>query len=131
MDEVGFNIQLESANTAAPGRGAMLMLEANTAGTNSYSISSSRPLEGDLIYFPLNSKLFEVKFVEHEEFFYQTGRLQTYELRCELFEYSSERIDTGNTEIDVIESTYSLDILNNQAMLESGDALLNLSLIHI
>ena len=125
MDEVGFNIQLESANTAAPGRGAMLMLEANTAGTNSYSISSSRPLEGDLIYFPLNSKLFEVKFVEHEEFFYQTGRLQTYELRCELFEYSSERIDTGNTEIDVIESTYSLDILNNQAMLESGDALLN------
>ena len=124
MDEVGYNIQLETANTSAPANSHMLMLESGTSGVNSYSISSSRPLEGDLIYFPLNGKLFEVKFVEHEEFFYQTGRLQTYELRCEMFEYSSERIDTGNTEIDAIESTYSLDILSNQLLLESGSALL-------
>ena len=124
MDEVGYNIQLETANTSAPANSHMLMLESGTTGVNSYSISSSRPLEGDLIYFPLNDKLFEVRFVEHEEFFYQTGRLQTYELRCELFTYSSEKIDTGNTEIDAIETTYSTDILFNQLLLESGSALL-------
>ena len=50
----------------------------------------SRPSEGDLIYFPLTSNLFEIKFVEHEKPFYQFGKLYTYELKCELFEYSNE-----------------------------------------
>ena len=50
----------------------------------------SRPQEGDLIYFPLTSNLFEVKFVEHEKQFYQFGALYTYELKCELFEYANE-----------------------------------------
>ena len=60
----------------------------------------ARPAEGDLIYFPLNGKIFEVKFVEHEAVFYQMGDLQTYELRCELYEYSYEEIDTGIASID-------------------------------
>ena len=50
----------------------------------------SRPSEGDLIFFPLTSNLFEIKFVEHEKPFYQFGKLYTYELKCELFEYSNE-----------------------------------------
>jgi len=65
-------------------------------------------------------KIFEIKFVEHEQIFYQTGRLQTYDVRCELFEYSSERLDTGNTAIDAIETTYSLDTLGYQFTLEDG-----------
>lgn len=124
-NEIGFKYQLETANTAAPANSHMVMLESGTAGANGYSISSTRPNEGDLIYFPLNSKLFEIKFVEHEDVFYQTGRLQTYDLRCELFAYSSEQIDTGNTEIDLIETTYTLDVLNNETLLETGDKLLN------
>lgn len=63
----------------------------------------SRPKEGDLIYFPLTKKLFEIQFVEHEAIFYQTGKLQTYDLTCELFEYSNEDLDTGITAIDNIE----------------------------
>jgi hypothetical protein len=59
-----------------------------------------RPREGDLVYFPLNKKLFEVKFVEHEPIFYQMGALQMYDLKCELFEYNSEYFDTGDLEID-------------------------------
>ena len=51
---------------------------------------SSRPREGDLVYFPLGQRLFEVKFVEHEQPFYQLGKLYVYELRCELFEYEDE-----------------------------------------
>jgi len=66
-----------------------------------------RPLEGDLIYFPLNQKIFQVKFVEHEAIFYQLGALQTYDLVCELFEYSGETIDTGVPEIDAVQANFS------------------------
>jgi hypothetical protein len=59
-----------------------------------------RPNEGDLIYFPLNRKMFQVMHVEHEAIFYQMGQLQTYDLRCELFEYSGERFETGQEFID-------------------------------
>ena len=61
---------------------------------------SSRPREGDLIYFPLGQRLFEVKFVEQEQPFYQLGKLYVYELKCELFEYEDEVIDTSISEID-------------------------------
>ena len=53
-------------------------------------ILSTRPREGDIIYFPLGKRLFEVKFVEHEQPFYQLGKTYVYELRCELFEYEDE-----------------------------------------
>jgi hypothetical protein len=61
---------------------------------------SSRPREGDLIYFPFGDRLFEVKYVEHEKPFYQLQGLYTYELRCELFRYEDELIDTGIGYID-------------------------------
>ena len=60
----------------------------------------TRPREGDLIFFPLGNRLFEVKFVEHEDPFYQLGKNYIYKLQCELFEYEDEVIDTGNEEID-------------------------------
>jgi hypothetical protein len=63
---------------------------------------SSRPKEGDLIYFPLGKRLFEIKYVEHEKPFYQLQGLYTYELRCELFRYEDELIDTSIDEIDGI-----------------------------
>jgi hypothetical protein len=63
-------------------------------------ILASRPREGDLVYFPLGQRLFEVKFVEHEVNFYQLGKLYMYELKCELFEYEDEVIDTTIDEID-------------------------------
>ena len=63
-------------------------------------ILSSRPREGDLIYFPLGQRLFEVKFVEHEDPFYQLGKNYVYQLKCELFEYEDEVIDTSIDEID-------------------------------
>jgi hypothetical protein len=61
---------------------------------------STRPKEGDLVYFPLGDRLFEVKFVEHEQPFYQLGKTYVYELKCELFEYEDEVIDTSISEID-------------------------------
>jgi len=63
-------------------------------------ILSTRPREGDLVYFPLGQRIFEVKFVEHENPFYQLGKNYVYELKCELFEYEDEIIDTSIEEID-------------------------------
>jgi len=61
---------------------------------------ATRPREGDLVFFPLGSRLFEVKFVEHEQPFYQLGKNYVYQLQCELFEYEDEIIDTGVDAID-------------------------------
>jgi hypothetical protein len=72
--------------------------------------SIDRPQEGDLIYFPLNKKIFVVKFVEHEAIFYQMGSLQTYDLNCELWEYSNEILNTGINDIDKFQKDYSFDM---------------------
>ena len=61
---------------------------------------TSRPKEGDLIYFPLSDSLFEIKFVEHENPFYQLGKLYMYQLTCELYEYEDAIIDTSIAQID-------------------------------
>ena len=61
---------------------------------------SSRPKEGDIIYFPLGDRLFEIKFVEHEQPFYQLQKNYVYTLKCELFRYEDEIIDTGINFID-------------------------------
>jgi hypothetical protein len=64
----------------------------------------TRPNEGDLIYFPLTKGLFEIKFVKHQDPFYQLGKLYVYKLQIELFQYASERIDTGIAAVDAFET---------------------------
>ena len=61
---------------------------------------ATRPKEGDLIYFPLGDRLFEIKYVEHEKPFYQLQKNYVYELRCELFRYEDEVVDVGIDDID-------------------------------
>jgi len=60
----------------------------------------TRPREGDLVYFPLSKSLFEINFVEHENPFYQLGKLYSFRLTCELFSYDQENVSTGTTDID-------------------------------
>jgi hypothetical protein len=64
----------------------------------------NRPNEGDLIYFPLSKGLFEIKFVQHQDPFYQLGKLYVYKLQVELFQYASEAIDTGIAAVDAFET---------------------------
>jgi len=59
-----------------------------------------RPKENDIIWMPLNQKMYRITYVEHESVFYQSGALQVYDMKCELMEYSNERFDTGRYEID-------------------------------
>lgn len=79
-----------------------------------------RPQEGDVIYFPLNKKLFQIKFVEHEDIFYQMGSLQSYDIKCELFEYSNEEFNTGIEEIDNIGTQYSFSSTIGSKLSEDG-----------
>jgi len=70
-------------------------------------IVEGRPNEGDLVHFPLTGKTFEIQFVEHEVPFYQLGKIHVWGLRCELFEYSDEDIDTGVSEVDALETNFA------------------------
>ena len=71
-----------------------------------------RPREGDVIFLPLNKKLYEIRFVEHESMFYQFGKLPIFDLTCELFQYDSQEIDTGIADIDKVEdeNAYAINL---------------------
>lgn len=80
-----------------------------------------RPKEGDLIYMPMNRKFFKIMHVEHESVFYQSGSLQVYDLKCELFEYSNERFTTGIEDIDTHYNDYKTVDISNLEDLHTTD----------
>ena len=83
-----------------------------------------RPNEGDIIYFPLNQRCFIIRFVNKYEMFYQLGAIQTWEMTCEVFEYSDEKFNTGIPEIDRIANRHDTDIFNWSIMDEDGNMLM-------
>jgi len=83
-------------------------------------IVKTRPNEGDLGYFPKVKKIFEITFVDHDDPFYQVHNVPAFKLKCKTFEYSSEDLDTGITEIDAIETDNSLDQLVYQITMEQS-----------
>lgn len=87
--------------------------------------SKIRPLEGDLIYFPLNGKFFKIMHVEHESVFYQSGALQVFDLKCELFEYSNERFDTKIDFIDEYWDDYKTTNVTSLVDLKTRDPIAN------
>lgn len=82
-------------------------------GDTGNSILPTRPAEGDLIYYPIADRLMEIKYVEKDTFNFQLGSLQTYKLTIEMFQYSSERIDTGVPDIDQFEDLKTYDETQN------------------
>ena len=88
-----------------------ISLDANLA-------TSLRPNEGDLIHFPMSGSLFEIRFVEHENPFYQVGKLFVFKMQCELFEYSGEDFDTDVQAIDMVEDQQAYTI--QMTMLSGG-----------
>ena len=88
-------------------------------GDPATQIVSDRPNEGDIIYMPLMNSFFEIQFVEDQEPFFQLGNLPVYKLRVTRFEYSSERLDTGISTIDSVETSLSTDTMQFQFSLEN------------
>ena len=85
------------------------------------AVLTTRPAEGDIVYFPLTKAFFEIKRVDSTDPFFQVGKLYVYKLQCELMQFSSERFDTGVSEIDSIADGDSLDINEFNLLLQSGD----------
>ena len=79
----------------------------NTVRRAANAIQGDRPSEGDLIYLPLSKSLFQINHVEHEQPFYAIENLPTFKLRCQLFEYVGEDLDTGIDTVDDIEKDYA------------------------
>ena len=77
-----------------------------------FATDMTKPLEGDLIYFPHSKGTFEIKFVEDEQPFYQVGKNYVFEITCEVFQYGEEKIDTG-TDVDKVEreNAYAVDLI--------------------
>jgi hypothetical protein len=84
----------------------------------------NRPSEGDILYMPLTESYFEIKHVDALNPFFQLGKLHVYNLRCEIWQYSSERVTTGVPEVDIVDSDHNMDTGNYGISLEDGSALL-------
>ena len=116
--EAGTIDQSSSSSTlsTASGDNVFYILQ-DTAATD-----SDRPQEGDAIYHPVLDKMFQINFVDHDEPFYQLDSNPVYKLRCRLYDYSSEILDTGITAIDAIETEHTQDSLFHQLTLEQSSA---------
>ena len=133
-------MQIESGTDTSSG--GSILLEAGTidqssssttlttvTGDNNFYIiqdtaatDADRPQEGDVVYHPILDRLFEINFVDHDEPFYQLDNNPVYKLRCRMFEYSSEILDTGISDIDAVEDNLTVDALGYQLTLEQSSA---------
>lgn len=112
-----FGLMMEQSATLTVARRRWEQL----VGQYKSSILPNRPSEGDLLYFPLTTGLFEIKFVQHQDAFYQLKKLYVYKLQVELFQYSSEKIDTGIEAIDEFETLKSFDV-TKQTNIDTPDS---------
>ena len=120
FNEDGDNIVLEEDSTTfllSEESGSEFYILMDTATTD-----ADRPQEGDLVYHPILGKMFQVNFVDHDQPFHQLDNNPVYKLRCQQFEYSQERIDTGVTVLDNVEGELTLDIGEHQFTLEQSSA---------
>jgi hypothetical protein len=123
-------LQIEAATDSTSS--GSIQLEAGTLSTSKlegdifYIVNETdatdvdRPLEGDAIYHPILKKLFEINFVDHDDPFHQLDNNPVYKMRCRLFDYGSEALDTGITDIDAIEDSLGLASSDYQLTLEQA-----------
>ena len=130
-----------SIESATDDSGGAILQESGTIGTTSFEgedfyiikdtapTGLDRPYEGDLIYHPIFKMLFEIKSVEDEEPFYQLDNLPVYKMACQIFDYSSETLDTGITDIDEIQDQSTLASSDFQFTMEQDSATVNALLL--
>ena len=125
LTEYSYNMLLEDGNQLVWQNETISINDGRELVNYDYS-DIVRPREGDLIWIPMMNFMYEIKFVENAEVFYQLGKLYTFEIRCERFTYSSQRFDTDFAPIDEIENEYSMatDTMD-EVLLEDGFKLLS------
>ena len=121
-DTLGGSILLEDGTLDSGTVEASASFESGYIISEASSTDSDRPLEGDLIFHPILSKLFQINFVDHDEPYFQLDNNPVFKLRCRLFDYSSEVLDTDISAIDAIEDNLSTDTMTTQFTLEMETA---------
>ena len=132
----GKSTQINLEDGTSSGDGGSILLEDGTdpssskfEGSDFYLIQetdatdSDRPLEGDAVYHPILNKLFQINFVDHDEPFFQLDNNPVFKLRCRLFDYSSEDLATGISDIDTIDSSLNVITTDFQFTLEQDPAI--------
>ena len=125
-DTTGGAILLESGTIDQSSDSSVL--ETVTSGSDFYILTetdatdSDRPLEGDLVFHPILNKIFEVNFVDHDEPFHQLDNNPVFKLSCKQFEYGSDALDTGISEIDSIEDALTRNSRDFEFTLEQSSA---------
>ena len=132
----GKSTQINLEDGTSSGDGGSILLEDGTdpssskfEGSDFYLIQetdatdSDRPLEGDAVYHPILNKLFQINFVDHDEPFFQLDNNPVFKLRCRLFDYSSEDLATGISDIDGIETALAVSTTDFQFTLEQDPAI--------
>ena len=132
----GKSTQINLEDGTSSGDGGSILLEDGTdpssskfEGSDFYLIQetdatdSDRPLEGDAVYHPILNKLFQINFVDNDEPFFQLDNNPVFKLRCRLFDYSSEDLATGISDIDTIDSSLNVITTDFQFTLEQDPAI--------
>ena len=126
-DTTGGSILLE-AGTIDQSEDSSTLETVSGSGSSFYiltetdAVNTDRPYEGDLVYHPILGKVFEIAFVDHDEPFHQLDNNPVYKLNCKSWEYSSEAIDTGITELDAVQDDESRAATDFQFTLEQSSA---------
>ena len=118
--EEEWNILLED-DPKTPWLSNTLMCE----GGKGYQVKSFEPQPGDLIYFDMPQKILEITHVDDENLFYEHGIKMTYDLACEVFNYTSEEFTTGNPDIDSVDDMFNTNRLNNKFLMEDGSVIVS------
>jgi hypothetical protein len=108
-----FNIEIRDQMTLTVARRVF----TDTIGTPEGIL---RPNEGDLIWFPLNNKMFKLQYSDEKAMFYQLGDLQAWDLTVEMFEYSNEKFSTGIAIIDALEDIHSTALTSFAILTDAG-----------
>ena len=125
-DTTGGSILLEAGTIDQTSSSSILTVVSGDSNfyiiQDTAATDADRPNEGDVIFHPVLNKIFQINFVDHDEPFYQLDSNPVYKMRCRLWDYSSEIIDTGITDIDAIEDSLSQDSRIYQFTLEQSSA---------
>lgn len=119
VNENGLPFEDEESTEWLPNAKINFLLE--DASSEGYDLSSYEPRPGDLLYLPVMRQIYEITYVDRESLFYEHGILLTYDLKTELFRYSNEEFNTGDSDIDQFEELYNRDENLSTILLEDGN----------